>query len=76
MTAVEAAGLTATLAGEVDAEARFTVFGPTDEAFADVPQAALDALLGDVDALTAVLLYHVAGRGCRRARRRRDRDAG
>jgi transforming growth factor-beta-induced protein len=38
----------------------FTVFAPTDEAFAKVPQATLDALAQNPDQLKAVLLYHVA----------------
>jgi len=37
----------------------FTVFAPTDEAFAKVPQATLDALAQNPDQLKAVLLYHV-----------------
>jgi uncharacterized surface protein with fasciclin (FAS1) repeats len=53
--AIEAAGLVETLAGE----GPFTVFAPTDEAFAAVPAEALAALLADTDALTAVLTYHV-----------------
>ena len=57
--AVKAAGLVDTLKGE----GPFTVFAPTDAAFAKVPKAQLDALLADKEALTAVLTYHVvAGR--------------
>jgi uncharacterized surface protein with fasciclin (FAS1) repeats len=37
----------------------FTVFAPTDAAFAKVPQATLDALAADPDLLKSVLLYHV-----------------
>ena len=37
----------------------FTVFAPTDEAFAAVPKATLDELLADPEALTKVLTYHV-----------------
>ena len=37
----------------------FTVFAPTDEAFAKVPKAQLEALLKDKAALTKVLTYHV-----------------
>ena len=55
VTAVKAAGLVETLKGE----GPFTVFAPTDEAFAKVPKDKLDALLKDKDALTAVLTYHV-----------------
>ncbi len=53
--AVEAAGLTETLRGP----GPFTVFAPTDEAFAKIPKADLDALLADKAKLTAVLTYHV-----------------
>lgn len=37
----------------------FTAFAPTDEAFAKIPKADLDALLADKDKLAAVLTYHV-----------------
>ena len=37
----------------------FTVFAPTDEAFAKLPKGTLDALLKDKKKLTAVLTYHV-----------------
>lgn len=52
---VTEAGLVEALSGE----GPFTVFAPTDEAFAAVPQETLDALLADTDLLTSVLLYHV-----------------
>lgn len=55
LTAVEAAGLTSTLR----TGGPFTVFAPTDAAFAALPEGTLDALLADQDALTGVLLYHV-----------------
>ncbi len=54
-TALTAAGLIETLKGP----GPFTVFAPTDEAFAKVPKATLDALLADKEALKNVLLYHV-----------------
>jgi len=54
-TALQAAGLVETLKGK----GPFTVFAPTDEAFAKVPKAQLDALLADKAKLTAVLTYHV-----------------
>ena len=54
-TALTAAGLIDTLKGP----GPFTVFAPTDEAFAKVPKAQLDALLADKAKLTAVLTYHV-----------------
>ncbi|KGK99706.1 beta-Ig-H3/fasciclin [Methanococcoides methylutens] len=53
--AVQAAGLEDTLRGE----GPFTVFAPTDEAFAALPEGTLDALLADEEALAAVLTYHV-----------------
>ncbi len=55
VTAVKAAGLVDTLKGE----GPFTVFAPTDEAFAKIPEDKLQALLKDKKALTAVLTYHV-----------------
>lgn len=54
-TALTAAGLIDTLKGK----GPFTVFAPTDAAFAKVPKADLDALLADKAKLTAVLTYHV-----------------
>ncbi len=54
-TALQAAGLIETLKGP----GPFTVFAPTDEAFAKIPKAQLDALLKDKAKLTAVLTYHV-----------------
>jgi uncharacterized surface protein with fasciclin (FAS1) repeats len=50
------AGLAATL----QKQGAFTVFAPTDAAFAKVPKAKLDALARDKAKLRAVLLYHVA----------------
>ena len=55
LTAVEAAGLVETLQGE----GPYTVFAPTDEAFAALPAGTLDGLLADKEALKKVLLYHV-----------------
>ncbi len=54
-TALGVAGLVDTLKGK----GPFTVFAPTDEAFAKIPKADLDALLKDKAKLTAVLTYHV-----------------
>jgi len=54
-TALQAAGLIDTL----KSKGPFTVFAPTDAAFAKVPKADLDALLKDKAKLTAVLTYHV-----------------
>jgi len=55
--ALGAAGLVETLQGE----GPFTVFAPTDEAFAALPEGLVDALLlpENVDVLTDILLYHV-----------------
>lgn len=55
VAAVQAAELVDTL----KSEGPFTVFAPTDEAFAKIPAADLDALLADKEKLTAVLTYHV-----------------
>lgn len=55
VTAVKAAGLVETLQGE----GPFTVFAPTNAAFAKLPKATLEALLKDKKALTAILTYHV-----------------
>lgn len=55
VTALEAAGLAETLQGE----GPFTVFAPTDEAFAQLPDGTLDSLLDDTEALSDILLYHV-----------------
>ena len=54
-TALTAAGLIDTLKGP----GPFTVFAPTDAAFAKIPKADLDALLKDKAKLTSVLTYHV-----------------
>ena len=55
LTAVKAAGLVETLQGK----GPFTVFAPTDAAFAAVPKDALAAIAADKAKLTKVLLYHV-----------------
>jgi uncharacterized surface protein with fasciclin (FAS1) repeats len=55
LSAVDAAGLGETLAGG----GPFTVFAPTDEAFAALPQGTLQSLLYDPPALARVLTYHV-----------------
>ncbi len=54
-TALTEAGLIDTLKGE----GPFTVFAPTDEAFAALPPGTLEGLLADKEALTNVLTYHV-----------------
>ena len=55
VTAVQAAGLVETLKGK----GPFTVFAPTDAAFAKIPKDQLDALLADKAKLAKVLTYHV-----------------
>ena len=53
--ATKAAGLVETL----NTKGPFTVFAPTDEAFAKLPKGTVDGLLKDVPKLTEVLKYHV-----------------
>ncbi len=53
--AVTAAGLVPTLKGA----GPFTVFAPTDDAFAKLPAGTVEALLKDIPKLTAILTYHV-----------------
>ncbi len=55
VTAVKAAGLVDTLKGK----GPFTVFAPTNEAFAKIPKETLDAILKDKEKLTKILLAHV-----------------
>lgn len=55
VAAVQAAGLVDTLKGP----GPFTVFAPTDEAFAKLPKGTVEALLKDVPKLKSILLYHV-----------------
>jgi len=55
VAAVQAAGLEEALRGE----GPFTVFAPTDEAFAKLPAGTVEALLADPEALADILLYHV-----------------
>ena len=55
VAAVEAAGLVDSL----KRDGPFTVFAPTDEAFAALPEGTVEALLNDIPALTAILTYHV-----------------
>lgn len=56
LTALEATGLDAVLA---DLDESFTVFAPTDDAFAALGQDTITALLADTDTLSDILLYHV-----------------
>lgn len=55
VAALQAAGLVETLQGA----GPFTVFAPTDAAFAKLPAGTVEALLADREKLTAILLYHV-----------------
>lgn len=53
--AVGAAGLVDTL----KSPGKFTVFAPTDQAFAKLPAGTVEALLGDIPTLQSILKYHV-----------------
>lgn len=55
VAAVKAAGLAETLQGE----GPFTVFAPTDAAFAKLPAGTVNGLLANKSALTSILTYHV-----------------
>ena len=55
LSAVKQAGLVDALKGD----GPYTLFAPTDEAFAKIPKSQLQALLNDKEALTSVLAYHV-----------------
>ncbi|MXX49025.1 MAG: fasciclin domain-containing protein [Chloroflexi bacterium] len=55
VAAVTAADLVGTLSGE----GPFTVFAPTDDAFAALPEGTVETLLEDIPTLTDILLYHV-----------------
>lgn len=55
VTAVKAAGLVETLSGT----GPFTVFAPTNDAFAKIPADTLESVLADKDKLTSILTYHV-----------------
>lgn len=56
VAALQATGLDVTLS---DTESKFTVFAPTDDAFALLGQDTIDALLADTDRLSNILTYHV-----------------
>ncbi len=55
VAAIKAAGLVETLKGA----GPFTVFAPTDEAFAKLPAGTVDSLLKDIPKLKQILTYHV-----------------
>ena len=58
---LETAVITAGLDDDLSAAGTFTLFAPTDAAFAALPDGTLDALLADSATLADILLYHVAG---------------
>jgi uncharacterized surface protein with fasciclin (FAS1) repeats len=55
VAAVKAAGLVDTLKGK----GPFTLFAPTDDAFAKLPKGTVESLLKDIPKLTSILTYHV-----------------
>lgn len=55
VAAAKAAGLVDTLKGP----GPFTVFAPTDDAFANLPEGTVESLLKDIPQLTKILTYHV-----------------
>ena len=57
VAAVSEAGLVDTLNGD----GPFTIFAPTNDAFAAIPEADLNAILADQELLTSILTYHVVG---------------
>ena len=60
-TTLEAAINAAELAVTLSGEGPFTVFAPTDDAFALLPAGTVEGLLADIPALTEILLHHVVG---------------
>jgi uncharacterized surface protein with fasciclin (FAS1) repeats len=60
-TTLEAAINAAELAETLSGEGPFTVFAPTDDAFALLPAGTVEGLLADIPALTEILLHHVVG---------------
>ena len=61
-TTLEAAVIAAELADDLSGEGPFTVFAPTDAAFAALPQGTVETLLEDPTGdLASILLYHVVG---------------
>ena len=60
-TTLEAAINAAELNETLDGEGTFTLFAPSDDAFAALPEGTVDALLNDIPALTEILLHHVVG---------------
>ena len=70
VAAVSAAGLAPTLSGK----GPFTVFAPTDAAFAKLPAGTVEALLKDIPKLTSILTYHVIADSIRPNRNGRTWD--
>lgn len=62
LTTLVAAIQEADLVDTLNSAESLTVFAPTDEAFAKIPEKDLNALLADKEALTAVLTHHVVGK--------------
>ena len=60
-TTLEAAINAAELNETLDGEGTFTLFAPSDDAFAALPEGTVDALLNEIPALTEILLHHVVG---------------
>jgi uncharacterized surface protein with fasciclin (FAS1) repeats len=60
-TTLEAAVIAANLQGTLSGPGPFTVFAPTDDAFAALPAGTVEALLADIPALTNILTYHAVG---------------
>jgi len=58
-TTLLAAAEAADLVGALKSEGPLTVFAPTDDAFASLPEGTVEALLQDIEALTSILTYHV-----------------
>ena len=58
-TTLAAALEAADLIGVLQGDGPFTVFAPTDEAFAKLPEGTVEALLADKEALIKILTYHV-----------------
>ena len=60
-TILETAIFEADLDETLDGEGTFTLFAPTDAAFAALPEGTLEAVLADTELLTSILLYHTLG---------------
>lgn len=56
VSAIQASNLTDTL----NQTGPFTVFAPTDDAFAGLPEGAVDSLMTDIPGLTTLVTYHIA----------------